>query len=232
MLAELKESLPIHVADLGAGTGRYTEAVIDRMVREHGLPCHGIVCDASLQMLRAAPDPAPRPGTPLPRVQSLSETLPFRDSAVDAVLTFNAVHHFGLDAFLDDVARVLRPQGLLVIYTRTPQQNAQTIWGKYFPEFAKRETRLFSEEALREAFTRQPDFQSVAMRLVPWTLRTTVPRILSQARGRCYSTFDFYGADEFAAALEIFREGLLRAYPSHDAIMSNNDHLLVTARRR
>ncbi len=232
MLAELRTSLPIRVADIGAGTGRYTETVIDRTVREHGLSCHGVVYDASLQMLRAAPDAAPKPGNPLPRVQGLSETLPFRDSAFDAVLTFNAVHHFGLDAFLDDVARVLRPGGLLVIYTRTPQQNAQTIWGKLFPDFAKRETRLFSEETLRGAFTRQPEFQSVALRLAPWTLRTRVARVLSQTRGRCYSTFDFYSADEFAAALEIFHERLVGAYRSRHSIAASNDHLLVTARRR
>ena len=181
-------------------------------------------------MLRAAPDAALRPGTPLPRVQGLSETLPFRDSAFDAVLTFNAVHHFALDAFLDDVARVLRPEGLLVIYTRTPQRNSQTIWGKLFPEFAKRETRLLREEALRGAFTRQPAFHCVALRLAPWTLRTTVARVLSQTRQRCYSTFGFYSAHEFAAAFEIFHERLAGKYRSRDSIAAN-DHLLLTARR-
>ncbi|MFQ5704531.1 MAG: hypothetical protein ACE5HT_10975 [Gemmatimonadales bacterium] len=54
--------------------------------------------------------------------------------------------------------RVLQPEGKLILYTRTPEQNQCTIWGKFFPHFAERETRLH-EEALsafenrvREAF--------------------------------------------------------------------------------
>jgi ubiquinone/menaquinone biosynthesis C-methylase UbiE len=43
------------------------------------------------------------------------------------------VHHFDLGRFLAAAARVLKPGGQLFIYTRTPQQNARTIWGQYFP---------------------------------------------------------------------------------------------------
>ena len=44
-----------------------------------------------------------------------------------------------LGRFLAAGARVLKPGGLLFIYTRTPQQNARTIWGRYFPGFTEHE---------------------------------------------------------------------------------------------
>ena len=76
---------------------------------------------------------------------STAEELPFRTASLDLVTSFNSVHHFDLGRFLTAVARVLQPDGQLFIYTRTPQQNARTVWGRYFPDFTKHEQRLHSE---------------------------------------------------------------------------------------
>ena len=62
-----------------------------------------------------------------------AEELPLRTASLDLVTAFNCVHHFDLGRFLAAAARVLQPGGQLFIYTRTPQQNARTIWGRYFP---------------------------------------------------------------------------------------------------
>jgi SAM-dependent methyltransferase len=85
---------------------------------------------------------------------STAEEVPVRTGSLDLVTTFNSVHHFDLERFLAVAGRVLKPNGQLFIYTRTPEQNARTIWGRYFPGFAKREQRLHSEVALREAVRR------------------------------------------------------------------------------
>ena len=84
-------------------------------------------------------------GSRLVPLLSTAEELPWRTAGLDLVIAFNCVHHLDLGRFLTAVARVLRPDGWLCIYTRTPEQNARTIWGRHFPGFIEREQRLHSE---------------------------------------------------------------------------------------
>ena len=81
-----------------------------------------------------------------------AEQLPLADHSVDFVTTFNAIHHFDLDRFADEVARVLSRRGDLFVYTRTPEQNAASIWGRAFPGFTTHENRLHDETTLERAF--------------------------------------------------------------------------------
>src|SRR5262249_56085391 len=95
-------------------------------------------------------------------VVGAAEQLPLRTASLDVVTAFNCVHLFDLGRFLTAAARVLKPGGRLFIYTRTPQQNAQTIWGRYFPGFTAHEQRLHSEAALRDTIRRTGRFQVAA----------------------------------------------------------------------
>ena len=88
-----------------------------------------------------------------------AEELPLRTASLDLVTVFNCVHHFDLGRFLAAAARVLQPGGQLFIYTRTPQQNARTIWGRYFPGFTENEQRLHSQAAIRDAVRRSNQAQ-------------------------------------------------------------------------
>ena len=83
-----------------------------------------------------------------------AEQLPLADRSVDIVTSFNAVHHFDLERFTREVARVLRPGGHLFVYTRTPEQNAESIWGRAFPGFLSHESRLQDETTLERVLGR------------------------------------------------------------------------------
>jgi SAM-dependent methyltransferase len=167
----------------------------------------------------------------LNRVAGLAEALPLRNAAFDAVLCFNAVHHFRLDEFLSESARVLRSRGILIIYTRTPEQNRQTVWGQLFPGFAERETRLLEEEQLRLAVMGCAKFLWFTFKRVPWFVHTTVPRLLEQARGRVYSTLRLYDSAEFEAAIRVFERRLTGVAASGSALTVRNDHLLMVCQR-
>ena len=91
-----------------------------------------------------------------------AEELPLRTASLDLITAFNCVHHFDLGRFLTAAARVLAPGGQLFIYTRTPQQNARTIWGRYFPGFTQHEQRLHSQAAIRDAVRRTDGLTVVA----------------------------------------------------------------------
>ena len=120
---------PVTGLDVGCGTGRYTRLL--RAVLPGGSRlAAGDVSAAMLAQLKAANRGHAFGVVPL---LAAAEQLPLRAASLDVVTAFNCVHHFDLGRFLAATARVLAPGGQLFIYTRTPQQNARTIWGRYFP---------------------------------------------------------------------------------------------------
>ncbi|MFQ6047034.1 MAG: class I SAM-dependent methyltransferase [Gemmatimonadales bacterium] len=151
----------LKVLDVGAGTGRYAEAVLHDAGERLSIHYHGVAYDAEPEMLLKGIGHRALETGSLDRVVGLAESVPFGARSFDAVLSFNAVHHFDLAIFLAEAARVLRPYGRLIVYTRTPEQNQRTIWGQFFPHFAERETRLYSESTLRVALEAVSEFRLV-----------------------------------------------------------------------
>ena len=116
-------------------------------------------------------------------LRSTAEDLPLRTGSLDLVTAFNSVHHFHLGRFLAEAARVLREGARLFVYTRTPEQNARTIWGRLFPGFAEREQRLHSEAALRDAVGRIQGLRLVHVQSFSHSRSSTPERLRAQAEG-------------------------------------------------
>jgi SAM-dependent methyltransferase len=221
----------ISVLDVGAGTGRYAEAVLHNLSERISLHYHGVAYDAVPEMLLNGTGHRALETGSLDHAVGLAEFLPFAPQSFDAVLSFNAVHHFDLGSFLAEATRVLRPDGRLIVYTRTPEQNQRTIWGQFFPHFTERETRLFDESALRAALEAMSEFELVELREKPWRMHTSLSRLLDHARSGGYSTFRFYSPDEFKEALGVFEAKVRARFDDPSSIAATNDHLLVMATR-
>jgi ubiquinone/menaquinone biosynthesis C-methylase UbiE len=201
--------------DVGAGTGRYTELL-------RGVVAEGscvLAADRSHAMLAAF-------GGGAGAGQALrcdAEQLPLRDGSVDFVTTFNAVHHFDLGRFADEVVRVLRPGGHLFVYTRTPEQNAASIWGRAFPGFVAHESRLHDEDTLMRVFR---DVGSVEPTSFTFARCASAARLVERVRGGAYSTFRRYRPDQLEVAIHRFLERV------GDGDVEWHDHnLLVHVRR-
>ncbi len=205
-IGQLLPHRPVTGLDIGAGTGRYTRLL--RAVLPGGSRL--AACDVSAAMLAQLTAAGQRRAGEVAPLLAAAEQLPLRAASLDVVTAFNCVHHFDLGRFLAAAARVLAPGGQLFIYTRTPQQNARTIWGRYFPGFTEHEQRLHSQAALRGH---------------PRT--STAARLRAQAEGRHYSTFSLYPPDELRAAIATF----LARLPSAEVCWVD-EHLLVVAGRR
>ncbi len=218
----------LDVLDVGTGPGRYLDAVTAELRRLGVATVSAIGVDASRHMLDTL-----RGSVPGARAATaLADALPFPAGAFDVVMSFNAVHHFpSLGAFLAEAARVLRPAGLLVVYTRTPAQNRATIWGQHFPGFAERETRLYDTGQLRAALERHGALRAVRLRVAAWWSWATLPGLVRQARRRHYSTFRYYSEPEFAEALAAFEQRIRRRYAYPWAIPVRNNHLIAFAAR-
>src|SRR6266849_5176126 len=172
-IGQLLPGRPVTGLDIGCGTGRYTR-LLRAVLPDGSRLAAADVSAAMLAQLRAARRGHAPGVVPL---LAAAEQLPLRAASLDLVTAFNCVHHFDLARFLAAVVRVLRPGGQLFIYTRTPQQNARTIWGRYFPGFTEHEQRLRS---------------------------STAERLRAQAEGRHYSTFSLYTTEEFRASIATF----------------------------
>ena len=218
----------LDVADIGCGIGRYSKIIAAKVDSLLQLFC----CDYSTTMLQQCRKNM-NPEFPLQNTHYClvnANDLPFAHGCFDAVTTFNAVHHFDLDLFVSATARVLRPGGLLSIYTRTPEQNVHTIWGQYFPEFTERETRLYQRERLEEAIDKVPELQLEGIQEFKHVRVEAVESLLNRARNFHYSTFRLYPADEFRLALETFAKRLTE-FSSKGKIKHTAKNTMALARR-
>jgi SAM-dependent methyltransferase len=170
---------PVTGLDTGCGTGRYTR-LLRALLPDGSLLAASDVSAAMLAQLRAGNRGHALAVVPL---LAAAEELPLRAASLDLVTAFNCVHHFDLGRFLAAAARVLRPGGRLFIYTRTPQQNARTIWGRYFPGFTEHEQRLHSQPAIRDAVRRTGGLTVVATQIFKHPRSSTAGRLQAQAEG-------------------------------------------------
>jgi len=219
-IGQLLPDRPVTALDIGCGTGRYTR-LLRRLLPEGSRLAAGDVSAAMLSQLTAGNDGHARGVVPL---LSAAEELPLRSASLDVVSAFNCIHHFDLARFLAAVARVLRPGGQLFIYTRTPQQNARTIWGRYFPGFTGHEQRLHSEAVLRDAVRRTNGLTLTATQTFQHPRTSTAGRLRAQAEGRHYSTLSLYPPEELRAAIATF----LARLPGPEVCWVD-EHLLVIA---
>jgi SAM-dependent methyltransferase len=221
-ISQLLPDWPVTGLDIGCGTGRYTRPL--RAVLPGGSRLAAAdVSAAMLAQLTAGPCGHAAGVAPL---LAAAEELPLRAASLDLVTAFNCAHHFDLGAFLAAAARVLAPGGQLFIYTRTPQQNARTIWGRYFPGFTEHEQRLHSEDALRDAVRRADGLTVAATQTFHHPRTRTAERLRAQAEGRHCSTFSLYPPQELRAAIATF----LASLPSRE-VSWMDEHLLVIADR-
>jgi SAM-dependent methyltransferase len=219
-IGQLLPDRPVTGLDIGCGTGRYSR-LLRASLRDGSRLVVSDVSAAMLAQLTAGHHGQARGVAPL---LAAAEDLPLRAASLDLVTAFNCVHHFDLGRFLAAAARVLKPGGQLFIYTRTPQQNARTIWGRYFPGFTEREQRLHSEDALRDAISATSGLNVAAAQTFRHPRSSTAGRLRAQAEGRHYSTFALYTPQELRASIAAF----LARLPGPE-VRWVDEHLLVVA---
>jgi SAM-dependent methyltransferase len=219
----IRELLPnrrVVGVDVGCGTGRYSKP-LRALLPDGSLLLASDLSAGMLAELRAS-----NGHTGLAPVRSTAEELPIRSGSLDLVTSFNAVHHFDLDRFLATAAEVLRPGGQLFVYTRTQEQNARTVWGRWFPGFTEHERRLHSESSLRGAVRRTRGLELSGTHSFHYPRSSTPERLRAQAEGHHYSTFSLYSPDELSEAIDSF----LARLPA-GGVDWVDEHLLLVARR-
>ena len=129
------------VLDIATGTGVIARAAAHIIGEGHSV----IGLDPSIGMLIAGREKAK-----FPNVQARSERLPFRDQTFDFVTIGFALRHFAdLEAVFNECARVLRPNGKIVILEITAPQSriARGLLGAYMGGFVPAAAALVTRRA-------------------------------------------------------------------------------------
>ena len=195
-------------ADIGCGAGRYVLAMFET------IPNLSLTCvDASPAMLEQVDGLLRANGIDEFQTRhSTAEGLELEPGRYDFVSSFNAVHHFDLPEFLRRSRDGLVEGGRLFVYTRLPEHNARSIWGRCFPGFVEKETRLLTLGDLHGAIENTPGLRFVSATCLRYHRQVTLDRLIEQARSRHYSTFSLYESDAFEDALGSFREIVERRF--------------------
>ena len=153
--------------------------------------------------------------------------LPLSDESLNCIFTFNAVHHFALLAFLHETAKILQDGGYLFVYTRLRNQNSRSVWGRFFPLFTSKETRLYEEDELKESIAKIPSLRLQKTRTFEFNRKSNLERLSYQAKSHHYSTFDLYFRSEFKRALNQFHDNLRDYFGDPNNIRWVDENILL-----
>ena len=158
LIEVLRRQAPRHVIDLGSGAGHLGELAL-RHVQAETVYLVDVTGRSLLLARWMFPDPA---RCACVRVDA-NQPLPFKDGAVDAVISADAIHYMESKAALfRELGRVVRRDGsLLLTHLHNAEQPAEPsqgfslsaqTWRALFDEALGGDGQLLSDEAIREAF--------------------------------------------------------------------------------
>jgi ubiquinone/menaquinone biosynthesis C-methylase UbiE len=113
--------------DVGCGTGNYTIAL-----QQKGLPMTGI--DPSEEMLKVARAKNGNIGW----IKASAEEIPLAGESTNGIICHLTIHHWhDLTSGFQELHRVLKPNGRIVVFTSTPTQMKGYWLNHYFPRMLK-----------------------------------------------------------------------------------------------
>ena len=184
------------VLEVGCGTGRLAAALEERELARVW------AVDASEAMVGRAKELGVNA-----RV-ARAESLPFKAGWFDAVVMRMVLHLVDRRAALEQAARVLRPEGRLVIATENPDSFDDVWFARFFPSVPEIERKRFPDaDGLRLELT-AAGFDSVAIERLRQHRTQTREHALDLIRSKGFSTFDLLDPAEYDAGLARAESGL------------------------
>jgi len=203
----------IVAADIGCGDGRYSIKLIEKLRNRLSLTC----VDVNYEMLQQISKISSNIQN-LQTKQAIAEELPFADNSLDCIFSFNAIHHFKINEFAKECNRVLKNNGVLFIYTRLKEQNESNIWCKFFPDFSKKENRLFDIQSLPKHISNQTSLNLTSTEFFEHKRSSDIQTLVSKAEKKHYSTFSLYTVSEFEKSLGKFKQNIYENFSNPENI--------------
>lgn len=213
----------LRAVEFGTGTGRYSRLLVQELPQLH-LTC----VDSSAQMLaQLSKNLDGIPNSSYAAQQATVETVKLPARHFDAIFTFNAVHHFDLEVFLRSCSNWLREAGHLFIYTRLGEQNAKSIWGRYFPDFTRKEDRLYTWQTLKAAIHKNGTLAVRDYREFVYERQSDLVTLLRKVDHSHYSTFRLYSASEIKRARWQFAKGIKKNFDDTRCLKWHDFNIMI-----
>ncbi len=218
----------IEAADVGCGTGRYAIKLFHHLGERLHLRC----IDYNRRMLKElTKNLGKRRIKNFTTINAAAGALPLASNSLDAVFTFNAIHHFKFLDFLEETSRILRENGYSFIYTRLRSQNKRNIWGRFFPGFHEKEKRLYEMNELKELVGKIPHLRIKFIEYFKYKRIATLEWLTTQATHHHYSTFYLYNRGEFEEALQKFQGNITHHFKSPNNVNWDDENIMLTVRK-
>lgn len=188
-LVALGELRGARVLELGCGTGRLSQALAERA------RARVWAVDESEEMVRQA-----RSRDVNARV-ARAERLPFRAGWFDAVVMRMALHLFDGPRALAQAARVLAPDGRIVIATEDPDRFDEVWFARYFPSVPEIDRGRFPDATALETQLHAVGMATVRIERLGQQRTITRERALDLISSKAYSTFARIAPEEYLAGL-------------------------------
>jgi SAM-dependent methyltransferase len=191
LLAEEGDFRGRRVLDVGCGTGRLTLALAEMGARAWGV-------DQSVEMAMEARRAV---GSQAGVKVGSAEALPFKDGWFERAVLRLVVHHVDHPRAFRELARVLAPEGRLVVATFDPDHFGAFWLNRYFPAIERIDAARFPPPAVLADELESAGFGRVRTRLLVQHEAVTRDRALEKIRGRYISTLSLLEEREYAAGL-------------------------------
>ena len=226
---QLQEFSNLKGADIGCGCGRYTAELFRLLGENLNLTCVDENKDMLKQLIINLE------GKNLQKFNTLrapANNLQVESNSLDFIVTFNAVHHFDLVGFLNESARALKNDRYLFVYTRLRSQNKRNIWGRYFPKFHEKETRLYELEKFKMLLDNIEPLNLVSFKYFKCKRRASINWLIRRAINHHYSTFDLYDRKEFNDALMNFRKYIANNFSNSNDVYWEDENIMFVISRK
>lgn len=219
----------IVAVDVGCGAGRYDLKMFQYLGKRLFLYC----IDANKEMLKHLTDFLVKRGVRnFKTIKAFERKIPLKNNSLDCIFTFNAIHHFRIRQFLKESSRILKDGGYLFIYTRLRSQNRRNIWGKYFPLFNEKETRLYELNELKSLLRKIRGLKIEFIEYFKYGRVAFLDWLIEQVQNHHYSTFYLYTKKEFEHSLEKFKQNIQRKFKDLNKINWFDENILLVVRKQ
>jgi len=225
---KLQKLTKIEAADVGCGAGRYDVELFHYLGERLHLTC---IDDNENMLNELTKNLKEHKIRNFKTIRAPARVLPLAANFLDAIVTFNAIHHFILSDFLGETSRILQDNGYLFIYTRLRSQNKRNIWGRFFPEFYEKEKRLYELSQLKEMLEKMPTLKLESTEYFKYRRMAKLEWLIKQAIHHHYSTFYLYDEKEFEEALKKFQLNITHHFRNPDNIIWDDENIMLVIKK-
>jgi ubiquinone/menaquinone biosynthesis C-methylase UbiE len=190
---------PLTIVDIGSGTGRFTP----RLAEIFGGPVFGI--EPSSKMRLAAEDESR--SSDVTYMAGTAEEIPLSASSCDAALLSYVLHHVkDKDAACEEIGRVVKPGGTLLVRTNFTDRFPALWWYPYFPKAQRIDEAMYETfESVVERFSRH-GWKYTNLDEVSVVAAASRREDFERLQKRALSLFEFLTEDEIKEGFEAIEE--------------------------